>query len=128
MSRSATTLFHDHVDAFFVLLDYRQRPTGGLQQSRKFRFDKAALLFRIANVAEWRAHVESATQATLVQHIVAAQMHLGSFASRAQLLQVTIAEFALLVPLVTDRLSIGDALGHWRRGRRRGFRCGWTSF
>jgi len=62
-------------------------------------------------MTERRAHVQRATQGTLVQHIVAAQMHFGSFASGAQLLQVTIAEFVFLVPLVTNRLSVGDALG-----------------
>jgi len=56
---------------------------------------------------------------TLEQHIVAAQMHFGCFAGGAQLLQVTVAQFVLLVPFVTDGLSIGDALRHGRCRRRR---------
>ncbi len=118
---STATLFDDYKDAFIILLDHRQRAACCLQQSGQLSFDKAALLFRIANMAEWWAHVQRAAQGTLVQHVVAAQMHFGSFAPGAQLLQVTIAEFVFLVPLVTNRLSVGDALWHRRRRGRRGW-------
>ena len=111
---SSSTRLDNYINTLFVLLDYRQRSACRLQQSRKLGLDKTALLFRIANMAERRAHVERATQTTLVKHIVTAQMHLRGFAGGAQLLQVTVAEFVLLVPLVTDGLSIGDALGHRR--------------
>ena len=63
------------------------------------------------------------TVAELLQHIIAAQMYFGSFAPRAQLLQVTIAEFVLLVPFVTNGLSVSDALWHRRRCGPRSLVC-----
>jgi hypothetical protein len=111
---AATALFDNYKNAFFILLNYRQRPTGRLQQSGEFSFDKAALLVRIANMAQWRAHIERAAQTTLGQHIVATQVHLRRFARGAQLLQMAVAEFVLLVPFVTDGLSIRDAFRHRR--------------
>ena len=69
-------------------------------------------------MAKGRTHVERAAYLTLGQHVVAAQVHLGSFDRGAQLLQMTVAEFVLLVPLVADGLRIGNALWHGRRFRR----------
>jgi hypothetical protein len=111
---AAAILFDDYVNAFFILLDYRERPARRLQQSGEFGLDKTALLFRIANMPEWRAHVERAAYLTLEKHIVAAQMHLRGFARGAQLFQVPVAEFVLLIPLVTHSLRVGDALRYGR--------------
>ena len=118
------TRFDNYIDAFFILLNYRQGSTRRLQQSGKFGLNKTTLLFRIAHMTEWRTHVERAAYLTLEQHVVAPQVYLGGFTCGAQLLQVTVAEFVLLVPFVTDGLSIGDALRYGRRCRGRG----WISF
>ena len=67
-------------------------------------------------MAQRRSHVERAAGLTLGKHIVATQMDFRRFTGGAQLLEMTVAEFALGVLLVTDSLRVGDPLGD-RRGR-----------
>ena len=110
----------NHVNAFFIFLDDRQSAAGGLQQSSEFGFDEAILLFRIAHVAERRAHVKRAADLAFVKNVVAAQMNFRRLAGSAQLLQVAVAEFFLFIPLVADSLSVRNPLWH------RGCRC-WRS-
>jgi len=66
-------------------------------------------------MAQRRAHVERPADLTFEQHIVTAQMDLGSFASRLQLLQMTVAQFVLLVAFVTDGLRVRNPFGNGRR-------------
>ena len=107
--------FDDYVDAFFILLDYRQRATGRLQDRRQFRFDKSFLFVRVAHMAKRWSHIQSSADVAFGQNIVAAQMHLGGLSGSLQLLQMTITKFVLFVSLVADSLRVGDALGDRRR-------------
>lgn len=78
--------FDQNVNAFVVLLDYRQRAAGCLQDRGELSLDKPMLLSRIAHVTERRAHVERAAPVALEEHIIAAQVTFGRFAGGAQLL------------------------------------------
>ena len=62
-------------------------------------------------MAQRRTHVHRAARLAFEKHIVAAQVNLGSFTSRAQLLQVAVAEFSLFVLLVTNGLRVCYPLG-----------------
>jgi 8-oxo-dGTP diphosphatase len=62
-------------------------------------------------MAQRRTHVQRAARLALGKHIVAAQVNLGSFTGRAQLLQVAVAELSLCVLLVTNGLRVCYPLG-----------------
>ena len=119
-----------HVCALFVLLDGGKRSARCLQERGEFFLDEARLFLRIAYVAEWRPHVERAAGLTFEEYVVAAQMLFCHLAARAQLLQVAVAELALLILLVADGLGVDDLFGHtWLRLLLRGrrffrHRCG----
>ena len=114
--------FHDYINAFFIFLDDGQSAAGSLQQRGQLGFRKAFLLLRIAHVPLWRAHVQRSADLTFEQHVVAPQMSLSRFARGLQLLQVSVAEFALLILLIADGLRVNDSLGNWR-SRSRGLPC-----
>jgi hypothetical protein len=48
---------------------------------------------------------------TLEKYVITAQMNFCRFAGGLQLLQVPVAQFALLVLLITDSLGVSDSLG-----------------
>ena len=73
------------------------------------------LLQRIAHMAQGRSHVERAARLTLGKNVIAAQVHLSSFACRVQLLEMAVAKLALRIPFVADGLRVGDAFGNCGR-------------
>ena len=91
-----------------------ERSSRRLQDRHQLFFDEARLLFGIAHVAERWAHVERPAGLALEQHIITAQMLLRILAARAQLFQMTVAQFTLLILLVADGLSVGDLLRNAR--------------
>jgi hypothetical protein len=104
-----------------ILLNHRQRSTGCLQQCRKFGFNESTLLLWIAHVPERWSHVKSAASLTFEKHIVAAQVDFGGLTCGAQLLEMTVAEFSLLVLLIANGLRVCNTLrgGSSCRLRRR---------
>jgi 8-oxo-dGTP diphosphatase len=62
-------------------------------------------------MAQRRPHVHRAARLAFEKHVVAAQVNLGSFTGRAQLLQVAVAELSLFVLLVTNGLRVCYPLG-----------------
>src|SRR5262249_52488736 len=104
VSMTAVARLDDYIDAFFILLDDRERATSGLKQRGQFSFHKSLLFIRIAHMTERRSHVNRPAHLTLEQDIVTAQMDLGGLARGLKLLQVSVAEFVLFVSLVADGL------------------------
>src|SRR5215813_11737506 len=104
VSMTTLTRLDYYIDAFFILLDYRERATRGLKQRGQFSFHKSLLFIRIAHMTERRAHVNRPAYLTLEEDIVTAQMDLGGLARGLKLLQVSVAEFVLFVSLVADGL------------------------
>jgi hypothetical protein len=105
-------------DASRVFLDDRERSAGSLQQSRQLSFDKTDLLIWIAHVTERRPHVVRTARLTLEQHIVSAQVDLRRLTGSAQLFQMAVTKFALLILLVADRLRISNPFGNRRSSGR----------
>ena len=62
-------------------------------------------------MAQRRTHVQRAARLAFEEHIVAAQVNLGSFTGCAQLFQVAVAELSLFILLVTNGLCVCYPLG-----------------
>ena len=107
----------NHVNAFFIFLDDRQSAAGGLQQSGEFGFDEAILLFRIAHVAQRRAHVKRAADLAFVKNVVAAQMNFRRLAGGAQLLHQLLDRFRRIGDLPQVAHLAALRLGHRYRNR-----------
>jgi hypothetical protein len=106
-------LDHDK-HATLIPLNYRQSSTRCLQQCLQLSFNKAILLSRVSDVAQWRPHVKCAARLTLEQNVISAKMYFRRFPCGGQLFQVTVAEFALFVPFIADGLRVSNPLGYRR--------------
>src|SRR4051812_48714989 len=90
-------LFFQDISALLILHNRWQRSTCGLQERGEFHLSEPLLLEGIAHVAVRRPHVERAARLTLEEHVVASEMNLCRLAACPQLLQMSVAELALLV-------------------------------
>src|SRR5207237_7593675 len=81
----------------------------GLEDGGEVSLDVAALLVGVADVAQRRPHVERAAGLAAVEHVIAAQETFGGVL-RVELLEVAVAELALLVLLVAHGLPRRESL------------------